>query len=95
MNTSEPRRTAALGPDPTEEQLRAEPVLGSVDDLLIEDLTDEEDDAFAAALQREPAMPRTAERPARRHVVLAGIGESETGLSDRIDEFLADGFGES
>jgi hypothetical protein len=38
-------------------------------------------------------MARTAERPARRHVALAGIGESEAGLSDRIDEFLADGFG--
>ena len=36
--------------DLTEEQLAAAPVLASVDTLLIEDLDEDEDEAFAAAL---------------------------------------------
>jgi hypothetical protein len=39
-----------LPPDLTEEQLAAAPVLASVDALLIEDLEEEQDEAFAAAL---------------------------------------------
>ncbi len=42
--------TGALGVNLTDEQLCSAPVLGSVDDLLIDGLTDAEDDAFAAAL---------------------------------------------
>ena len=34
----------------TQEQLAAAPVVASLDTLLIDDLTDDEDDAFAAAL---------------------------------------------
>jgi hypothetical protein len=73
METSETRGTAAPGPDLSDEPVRAAPVLGSVDDLLIEDLTDEEDDAFAAALQRgagdgtDGGAARSAARGARRH----------------------------
>jgi hypothetical protein len=37
----------------------------------------------------EPSRPTEA----RRRLVLAGIGASGTGLSHRIDEMLADGFG--
>ncbi len=36
--------------DLTEQQLNDAPVLTSVDELLIEELTDDEDDAFATAL---------------------------------------------
>ena len=36
--------------DLTEDELSSMPVLRSVDELLIENLTDEEDDAFSAAL---------------------------------------------
>lgn len=45
-----PHGTALLPADLSEAQLDAAPVLASVDALLIEDLTDDEDDAFAAAL---------------------------------------------
>ncbi len=45
-----PRGTALLRGDLTEEELAEAPVLESLDSLLIEDLTDTEDDAFAAAL---------------------------------------------
>lgn len=46
-----PRGTAALLPeDLTEQQLAAAPVLASTASLLIEELSDDEDDAFAAAL---------------------------------------------
>jgi hypothetical protein len=45
-----PHGTALLPADLTEAQLDAAPVLTSVDVLLIEDLTDDEDDAFASAL---------------------------------------------
>lgn len=39
------------------------------------------------------ALPNpTAGRP-RRRLALAGIGKSESGLSHRIDEMLAEGFG--
>jgi hypothetical protein len=47
----EPPVGALLLPsDRTEEQLAGAPVLDSVDSLLIEDLSDAEDDAFAAAV---------------------------------------------
>lgn len=45
-----PHGTSLLPRDLTEDQLAAAPVLASVDMLLIEDLLDDEDDAFAAAL---------------------------------------------
>jgi len=41
-----------LPDDLTEEQLDAAPVLASIDTLLLEDLSEDEDDAFAAALDR-------------------------------------------
>lgn len=50
MAWNDGRGTRALSPDLSDEQLRSAPVLGSVDDLLIDELTDAEDDAFAAAL---------------------------------------------
>jgi hypothetical protein len=40
-----------LAADLSPVQLDAAPVLHSIDDLLIDDLTDDEDDAFAAALE--------------------------------------------
>jgi hypothetical protein len=40
-----------LAKDLTDEQLAAAPVLASPDTLVIEDLTRDEDDAFAAALR--------------------------------------------
>ena len=46
-----PHGTALLTRDLTAEQLAAAPALASVDALLIEDLTDVEDDAFAAAIR--------------------------------------------
>jgi hypothetical protein len=46
-----PHGTALLPSDLTESQLDAAPVLASADALLIEDLLDDEDDAFADALQ--------------------------------------------
>jgi len=46
-----PHSTALLPSDLTEAQLDAAPVLSSADTLLIEDLTDDEDDAFATALE--------------------------------------------
>ncbi len=46
-----PHGTALLPPDLTDAQLAAAPVLPSADTLLIEDLTDDEDDAFATALE--------------------------------------------
>lgn len=45
-----PHGTALLPADLSEAQLDAAPALPSVDALLIEDLTDDEDDAFATAL---------------------------------------------
>jgi len=42
--------TALLPADLTPDQLASAPALTSLDALLIEDLTDDEDDAFAAAL---------------------------------------------
>ncbi len=45
-----PHGTALLPEDLTEEQLAAAPVLASTETLLIEELSDDEDDAFAAAL---------------------------------------------
>ncbi len=44
------RGTKLLPRDLTDEDLKAAPVLASIDSLLIDDLTEDEDDAFAAAL---------------------------------------------
>jgi hypothetical protein len=41
----------SLPADLTDDQLAAAPVLESIDDLLVEELSDDEDDAFAAALK--------------------------------------------
>jgi hypothetical protein len=46
-----PHGTSLLPCDLTENQLASAPVLVSIDALLIEDLSDDEDDAFAAALE--------------------------------------------
>jgi hypothetical protein len=46
-----PHGTALLPSDLTDDQLAAAPILTSVDALLIEELSDDEDDAFAAALE--------------------------------------------
>jgi hypothetical protein len=40
-----------LPADLTDDQLDAAPVLDSIDSLLIEELSEDEDDAFAAALE--------------------------------------------
>jgi hypothetical protein len=45
-----PHGTALLPSDLTDEQLDAAPVLASIDALLIEELSEDEDEAFAAAL---------------------------------------------
>jgi hypothetical protein len=42
--------TSLLPADLTQDQLASAPVMASLDTLLIDDLTDDEDDAFAAAL---------------------------------------------
>ncbi len=44
------RGTSLLPADLTQDQLASAPVMASLDALLIDDLTDDEDDAFAAAL---------------------------------------------
>jgi hypothetical protein len=44
------RRTSCCPSDLTDDQLAAAPVLTSIDMLLIEELSQDEDDAFAAAL---------------------------------------------
>lgn len=46
-----PQETSLLPADLTDDQLDAGPVLDSIDALLIDDLSDDEDDAFAAALE--------------------------------------------
>ena len=46
-----PHGTSLLPADLTEDQLAAAPVLESLDALLIEDLSEDEDEAFAAALE--------------------------------------------
>ena len=46
-----PHGTAQLPRDLTAEQLAAAPALASADALLIDDLTDVEDDDFAAAIR--------------------------------------------
>lgn len=52
-NTPDMPNGAPLLPvDLTAEQLAAAPVLESVDDLIIDELTDEEYDAFVAALEQ-------------------------------------------
>ncbi len=47
-----PHGTSLLPFDLTEDQLAAAPVLASIDTLVIEELSEDEDDAFAAALDR-------------------------------------------
>ncbi len=47
-----PHGTLQLPRDLTEDQLDSAPVLESIDTLLIEELSEDEDDAFAAALDR-------------------------------------------
>lgn len=47
----DPRGTSLLPVDLTDDQLDAAPVLDSIDSLLIEELSEDEDDAFAAALE--------------------------------------------
>ncbi|MCC6224790.1 MAG: hypothetical protein IT195_00110 [Microthrixaceae bacterium] len=49
-DAAQPREPAGLPRDLTEAELEHAPVLESVDDLLIENLTDVEADAFYAAL---------------------------------------------
>lgn len=44
------RGTSLLPADLTPDQLASAPVIASLDTLLIDELTDDEDDAFAAAL---------------------------------------------
>ncbi len=44
------RGTSQLPADLTEDQLSSAPVVTSLDSLLIDDLADDEDDAFAAAI---------------------------------------------
>ena len=46
-----PHGTSLLPPDLTDDQPDAAPVLHSIDSLLIEELSEDEDDAFAAALK--------------------------------------------
>ena len=46
-----PRGTSLLPRDLTPAQLKSAPVLASVDSLVIDELTDEEYDAFLAALR--------------------------------------------
>lgn len=46
-----PHGTSLLPADLTDDQLDAAPVLDSIDLLLIEGLSEDEDDAFAAALE--------------------------------------------
>jgi len=46
-----PHGTSLLSTDLTDDQLDAAPVLDSIDSLLIEELSEDEDDAFAAALE--------------------------------------------
>lgn len=46
-----PHGTSLLARDLTPEELRAAPVLVSLDDLAIDDLTDDEYDAFIAAIE--------------------------------------------
>jgi len=45
-----PHGTALLRDDLSEDELSAAPVLTSIDALLIEELSEDEDEAFAAAL---------------------------------------------
>ena len=46
-----PHGTSLLPADLTDDQLDGAPVLNSIDDLLVEELSEDEDDAFAAALE--------------------------------------------
>ena len=46
-----PHGTLLLPADLSDDQLDAAPVLDSIDSLLIEELSEDEDDAFAAALE--------------------------------------------
>lgn len=77
-----PHGTTLLASDLTEAQLDAAPVLSSVDALLIEDLTDDEDDAFATALSGEGR---------RRHGSLQRLDQSPTETAVR-DQDLTHGW---
>lgn len=46
-----PHGTTLLPDDLTAEQLRSAPVLGSLDSLLIDELSEDEDEAFARAIE--------------------------------------------
>lgn len=46
-----PHGTSLLPADLTDDQLDGAPVLDSIDELLIDDLSEDEDEAFAAALE--------------------------------------------
>ncbi len=50
MSDTRPHGTALLHEDLTEGEVASAPVIESLDLLVIEDLTDDEDDVFAAAL---------------------------------------------
>ena len=49
-HTGRPHGTTLLPRDLTAEQLRSAPVLGSLDSLLIDGLSEDEEDAFADAI---------------------------------------------
>jgi hypothetical protein len=54
-----PHGTSLLPADLTDDQLDGAPVLDSIDELLIDDLSEDEDEAFAAALESS-ARPSAA-----------------------------------
>jgi len=64
---------------------RAALARGVAADVIVSEAVDH---ALPAALASEVPQPR-------RRLALTGIGESESGLSHRIDEMLAEGFGRS
>ena len=62
---------------------RAASARGVAADVIVSEAVDR---ALPGAVTSDVPQPR-------RRLALAGIGESESGLSDRIDEMLAEGFG--
>src|ERR1700730_4146875 len=75
-----PHGTAMLPSDLTDDQLAAAPVLASVDALLIEELSDDEDAAFALPSSREDRC-RHGSRPRLTEPVTA----PEVRDADRLD----------
>jgi hypothetical protein len=65
-----PRGTSLLPRDLSDDQLAAAPILASIDGLLIEDLSEDEDDAFAAALRsgESPSTPAFSAPPSAADV---------------------------